>query len=82
MEPQYQSLEYYTQKARTMPDATLRHAIRDVVDTLDCWKGHAETSYTRKLMAEFDAYTVEQSKRLRGGRVPQPRLYGGRVRVA
>lgn len=55
-------LAYYEAKAKDMSSAELHFAIADVKDTLEIWKG-TENEYTRKLLAEFDAYTVERNKR-------------------
>lgn len=66
------TLARYEEIARTMTDGALLYAIRDVSETLDIWKREPETDYTRKLWAEFDAYTVEIAAR-RAGKRTRPR---------
>lgn len=58
-------LAHYEARAIEMTDADLLYAIRDVRETLDLWRDQIETDYTRKLWAEWDAYTVEINKRRR-----------------
>lgn len=62
-------LAKYTErsKTKTMTDAMLLYAIRDVSETLDIYKDASPTeAYPAKLWAEFDAYTVEINKRRKG----------------
>lgn len=54
----------YTEKAKGMSDAALVYSIRDVVDTMAFHRMKpTDDPYMAKLLAEFDAYTVEQHKR-------------------
>ena len=57
------TLAYYTAKAKGMATGSLRFALQDIKGTLDCWKDHPPTEYTRKLWAEWDAYIVELERR-------------------
>lgn len=57
-------LAHYTERAKDMGDVALHFALIDVRDTMRLWK-HEEPShpYVAKLLAEFDAYTVEINNR-------------------
>lgn len=54
-------LAKYTERAKKMTAAELDYALRDITMTI---KLHEYgTDYSNKLYAEFDAYTVEVSRR-------------------
>lgn len=58
-------LKHYTEVAPKMSDDSLAYAIQDIKA---CWAANAEfeagkTEYSKKLWAEWDAYTVELQKR-------------------
>ena len=60
-------LPHYTRKARTMTRAALDYAIQDIQAALACWPDRDPSEpYVAKLLAEFDAYTVELSARALG----------------
>lgn len=57
------ALARYEARAKNMTLPELRYAMRDVLETLPL---HQEGgSYAEKLLAEFDAYSVELSRRER-----------------
>jgi hypothetical protein len=57
-------LAKYEERAKTMADATLFYALRDVMDTLAVLHDVPMSDpYIQKLYAEFDAYSVEMYKR-------------------
>lgn len=58
-------LTRYTERAKTMQTNELRYAINDIMATPG-FKDNHDPEYTRKLYAEFDAYTVELHKRSYG----------------
>ena len=56
----------YTEKAKGLNDAALIYSLADVVATMRNFSERAtDEPYMAKLLAEFDAYTVEQAKRQR-----------------
>ena len=60
-------LARYTERAKTMTDAALIYAVRDVSETLNLYRDVEPThDYAAKLWAEFDAYTVELNRRRKG----------------
>lgn len=66
IEPVYQSLAYYEARAKAKPVAELRHAIQDISATMGVMRERdTRDPYMVKLLAEFDAYTVEMSRRRR-----------------
>ena len=66
IEPVYQSLAYYEARAKAKPVAELRHAIQDITATMEVMRERdTRDPYMVKLLAEFDAYTVEMSRRRR-----------------
>lgn len=58
---EFDPLAFYTRKAKTMTLDELLWAISDVTKSLEICAHSAE--YSRKLWAEFDAYTVESHNR-------------------
>jgi hypothetical protein len=56
-------LKYYTDRAKKMNYAELAGALADVRATLPLHD--YDSAYGRKLYAEFDAYTVEKTRRTR-----------------
>ena len=57
-------LAHYEEVAATKSSHELRHALKDIKETLDIWKDADPTEgYAAKLWAEWDAYTVEYQKR-------------------
>jgi len=66
IEPAPYTLAYYEKQARTLSAGTLAHAIRDISDTLSVMRERdTRDPYIAKLMNEFDAMTVELSRRRR-----------------
>lgn len=66
IEPVYQSLAYYEARAKAKPVAELRHAIQDISETMGVMRERdVRDPYLVKLLNEFDAYTVEMSRRRR-----------------
>lgn len=64
--PPYQSLAYYEKRAKQMQAPALDHAVRDISQTLHVIRERdLRDPYIAKLMCEFDAYTVEMSRRRR-----------------
>jgi hypothetical protein len=64
--PPYQSLAYYEKRAKQMRAPALDHAVRDISQTLHVMRERdLRDPYIAKLMCEFDAYTVEMSRRRR-----------------
>jgi len=60
------TLAYYEKLARTLSVSTLNHAVRDISDTLAVMRERdLRDPYIAKLMNEFDAFTVEMSRRRR-----------------
>jgi ElaB/YqjD/DUF883 family membrane-anchored ribosome-binding protein len=57
----------FQNQARTMPDAKIRKAIRDIEDMLEGW-GNRKSDYTEKLRAELQAYNAEMKNRAAGQR--------------
>lgn len=57
-------LAKYEARAKDMSDRALRYALTDVIATLALWD-HTPTShpYHAKLLAEYDAYSVEWNRR-------------------
>lgn len=57
--------KYYETRAQSMTMTELAYAIRDISDTLSVWRdcGPTYQDYINKLLAEFDAYTVEFHRR-------------------
>jgi len=56
----------YTEKAKGLNDAALVYSLADVVKTMAVFRDSPVTEpYMAKLLAEIDAYTVEQAKRQR-----------------
>lgn len=58
-------LQKYTEQATHMDDHSLAYSIEDIKK---CWKANPEfeagiTEYSKKLWAEWDAFTVELQKR-------------------
>jgi hypothetical protein len=59
-------LLHYERKATGLTDAQLRYALGDITSTLRIWRDRPPTDpYIAKLLAEFDAYTVELYRRER-----------------
>ena len=53
-------LAHYTDRAKTVDTYILRYAVKDILATLQLHRDKPTTdSYVAKLLAEFDAYTVE-----------------------
>jgi len=66
VEAPYQSLAYYEALAKGKPIAELNHALTDIVATLPIYRERdTRDPYVAKLLAEFDALTVELSRRRR-----------------
>ena len=66
IEPAPYSLAYYEAQAKAKPIAELNHAIQDVKATLAIHRERdTRDPYVAKLLAEFDAMTVELSRRRR-----------------
>jgi hypothetical protein len=64
--PPYQSLAYYEQRAKQMQAPALTYALQDVSQTLHIMRERdLRDPYIAKLMCEFDALTVELSRRRR-----------------
>lgn len=64
--PAYQSLAYYESLAKVKPVSELRHAIQDITATMGVMRERdTRDPYMVRLLAEFDAYTVEMSRRRR-----------------
>lgn len=60
------TLAYYEARAKAKPISELRHAIQDINATMGVMKERdTRDPYIVKLLAEFDAYTVEMSRRRR-----------------
>jgi hypothetical protein len=60
------TLAYYEARAKAKPVAELSHAIQDISATIGVMKERdTRDPYMVKLLAEFDAYTVEMSRRRR-----------------
>ena len=68
VQPLTQSLlAHYTEIAKELETYNLRYAIKDIMDTLTLHRDKPTTDpYVQKLLAEFDAYTVEVYKRQEG----------------
>ena len=66
IEPAPYSLAYYEARAKAKPIAELNHAIQDISATMGIMRERdVRDPYMVKLLAEFDAYTVEMSRRRR-----------------
>lgn len=53
-------LAHYTDRAKTVDAYVLRYAVKDILATLKLHNDKPTTDpYVAKLLAEFDAYTVE-----------------------
>ena len=60
------SLAWYEAQAKRKPTAELDHARRDIATTLPIYRERdTRDPYVAKLLAEFDAITVELTKRKR-----------------
>jgi hypothetical protein len=60
------TLAYYEAIAKAKPVSELRHAIQDISATMGVMRERdTRDPYMVKLLAEFDAYTVEMSRRRR-----------------
>ena len=66
IEPAPYSLAWYERHAKAKPIAELRHAIQDISATMGVMRERdTRDPYMVKLLAEFDAYTVEMTRRRR-----------------
>jgi nitrogen fixation/metabolism regulation signal transduction histidine kinase len=66
IEPAPYSLAYYEARARSKPIAELNHAIQDISATMSVMRERdTRDPYMAKLLNEFDAMTVELSRRRR-----------------
>lgn len=66
VEPAPYTLAYYEKRARSQPVAALDYATRDITATLSVMRERdTRDPYIAKLMCEFDAVTVELSRRRR-----------------
>jgi hypothetical protein len=66
IEPAPYTLAYYEARAKAKPIAELNHALTDIVATLPIYRERdTRDPYVAKLLAEFDALTVELSRRRR-----------------
>jgi len=64
--PALYTLAYYEKQARTLSVTTLNHAVKDITETLAVMlERDLRDPYIAKLMNEFDAFTVEMSRRRR-----------------
>jgi hypothetical protein len=66
IEPAYQSLAYYENRAKSKPAAELSYALQDVKETLGVFiERDTRDPYVARLLNEFDALTVELNRRRR-----------------
>lgn len=66
IEPAPYTLAYYEARAKAKPIAELNHALTDISATLPIYRERdTRDPYVAKLLAEFDALTVELTRRKR-----------------
>lgn len=64
--PAYQSLAYYEARAKQMKPESLAYAVNDIKQALGVMRERdMRDPYIAKLMCEFDAFTVEMTRRKR-----------------